>query len=288
MKFTPARYIPMIRFFVSWMLFLGGMYLAFTNLYLQSDIVGVTWESLSNDESRLVYIFHRLPYRRETFIARTDDYATHYRLGDDLRYLIISPDRERVFYIDRNRMHIADVPNSQTHTITINGNDQVNWCNVSIWSPDSEWVAIVLLDNDQMDCNRGTREGMNKHVILISRDGQTTRNLFSFTEDWSTYLLSWSEDSQSIYLEIDNRPVVSTLDGTVSTVDATLAELGLTRPQEERTLPEVHPEMDTSDFVDRGSVFNIIVGVLAVMLALVLTFWWEKVKSAYRKAFPST
>lgn len=288
MKFTPARYIPMIRFFVSWILFLGGMYLAVTNLYLQSDILGVRWSSLSNDESRLIYIYHRLPYQRQTFIARTDDYATHYRLGDELRYIIISPDRERVFYIEDNRMHIADVPNSQTHTLTINGNDQVNWCNYPIWSPDSEWVAMVLLDNDQMDCNRSAGQGLNKHVILISRDGQTTRNLFSFTENMSVYLILWAEDSQSIYLEIDNRPVVSTLDGSVSTLDSTFADLGLSRPREESPQQGIPAGLDTSDFGDRGNVFNMIVGVLAVMLALVLTFWWKKVESAYRRVFPST
>ncbi|MEQ8675582.1 MAG: hypothetical protein RLP44_29220 [Aggregatilineales bacterium] len=289
MNITIARFAPMIRFFVSWMLFLGGMTLAFTNFYLQSERIDLYWYSLSNDESLLVHVNYRQAERSESFIARTDDYANHYQLGDNLNYLLISPDRDRVFFIDQNRIHLADVPTSQIHALMINGNTQVNLCRTPVWSPDSEWVAVVILDNDHLECTHRNAVGVDKHVILINRDGQTTRNLYSFTEDWSGYLLLWSEDSQYVYVETDERFVVSTLDGRVRNVDSTLtAELNLTPPERERPQWDLPTGLDVSVFVDTGSVTNIIVGVLAVMLALVLTFWWEKVEIAYRRAFPST
>ena len=283
MKITIARFAPMIRFFVSWMLFLGGMTLAVTNLHLQSEIVYMTWFALSNEESRLVHIINRSVGKSESFVARTDDYATHYRLGDNLRYTVISPDRERIFFIEQYRIHLTDVRTGQTQTLTINGNNEVNLCSYPTWSPDSEWIAVVI---DQLDCSSRSTVGVDKHVILINRNGQLTRNLFSFTS-WSYRQPLWSEDSQSVYVETDERLVVSTLDGTVSTVDSTILEMGMNFPGRERAQGGMIEGLDVSVFVDRGSVTNIIVGVLLVIIALALTFWWEKVESAYRRAFPS-
>lgn len=268
--------IPFLRFLVTWLAFLGGLYLALTNIYLGSEQIGISWQSLANDDVRFFTVSYRLTQHNERYIAETGNYSNRTLLGDDIFFLYTSPDLERILFIDGNRLRLTDVLNQQTRTVRIEGGIPLNICTSLTWSPDSQWVALVLLNTPEPRCLSYATPGQLKHVILIDREGEVVQALLQSTDDVrQNDLLSWSADSRFLYFETEDRILQFDIQGDRSAVEINQQITDRVTPERQPIYFDLPEGLDINDFARTSQSTQQLLGGLLMVFSIGLNLFWS-------------
>lgn len=284
MKISKIR-VPFLRFLINWSLLLGGLYLTLTGIYLEAEQTNLRTRSFQNNEFFLVRVEYENMGRIESYLVHTENFEDHYLLGAITDQEVMSPNNEYIVFTDNNRLRITNTLTTDISTITLPQNITLEpYIPNPVWSQDSRW--IVLLDDH-------TSSICSANLIIVNAIELESHNLGRIRPCENSTGLSedegivWSDDNQDVGLYFRNGEYLSIFAGDItdntSIIDNNEEVVTPTDPIQ--FFQSDLPELETSLLGENNNLGNIIVGLIAILLAFGISYQnsWKYWKREYMR-----